>query len=141
MKAENIPNSNLTSKNTFVMKKCAKNEFFKIFISFLMALFRNSNFSKHFLYNPPFLWWPLALNMKKGIYMKLRHSQPHHTQNGEPLKIPLAHSTPPALFRVSYCIHSPVLSLTPCIACGTSVIFCWLWFASFWCNLMFFCCA
>ena len=38
--------------------------------------------------------------MIKGIYMKVRHSQLHRTQNGEPLKVLRAHSTPPALFRV-----------------------------------------
>ena len=33
--------------------------------------------------------------------MKVRHSQPHRTQNGEPLKLLWAHSThPPGLFRV-----------------------------------------
>ena len=89
MKAENILNSNLASKMQFVMKKFAKNEFFKIFVSFLTAFFfRNSNFSKNLLYNHPFLWLPLVFNMKKGIYMKVRHSPPHCTQGGEPLKIP-----------------------------------------------------
>ena len=39
MKAENILNSNLASKIQFVMKKFAKNEFFKIFVSFLTAFF------------------------------------------------------------------------------------------------------
>ena len=39
MKAENILNSNLASKIQFVMKKFAKNEFFKILVSFLTAFF------------------------------------------------------------------------------------------------------
>ena len=39
MKAENILNSNLASKIQFVMKKFAKNEFSKIFVSFLTAFF------------------------------------------------------------------------------------------------------
>ena len=45
-------------KMPFVMKKFEKNKFFKIFVSFLTAIFffRNANFSKNLLYNPPFSW-------------------------------------------------------------------------------------
>ena len=54
MKAENILNSNLASKIQFVVKKFAKNEFFKIFVSFLTAFFfRNSKFFKKIIIQPP----------------------------------------------------------------------------------------
>ena len=54
MKAENILNSNLASKIQFVIKKFSKNEFFKIFVSFLTAFFffQNANFSKFLVDNP-----------------------------------------------------------------------------------------
>ena len=35
------------------MKKFAKNEFFKIFVAFLMAFFSKINFLKTFLIQPP----------------------------------------------------------------------------------------
>ena len=90
MKAENILNSNFASKIQFVMEKICKKWVFQNFrfIFDSIFFFRNSNFSKNLLYNPPFLWLPLVFNMKKGIYMKVRHSPPHRTQGGEPLKIP-----------------------------------------------------
>ena len=54
MKAENILNSNLASKMQFVMKKFAKNEFFKIFVSFLNAFFFSKRkFFKIFIRQPP----------------------------------------------------------------------------------------
>ena len=53
MKAENILNSNLASKIQFVMKKFAKNEFFKIFVSFLTAFFSKLKFFKKFIIQPP----------------------------------------------------------------------------------------
>ena len=54
MKAENILNSNLASKIQFVMKKFAKKEFFKIFVSFLMAFFFSKlKFFKKFIIQPP----------------------------------------------------------------------------------------
>ena len=53
MKAENILNSNLASKIQFVMKTFAKNEFFKIFVSFLTAFFSKLNFFKKFIIQPP----------------------------------------------------------------------------------------
>ena len=53
MKAENILNSNLASKIQFVMKKFAKNEFFKIFVSFLTVFFSKLKFFKKFIIQPP----------------------------------------------------------------------------------------
>ena len=66
MKAENIPNSNLASKYTICYKKfCVKQIFQNFRLIFNGIFFRNSNFSKNFIYNPKNLWYPLVLNTKK----------------------------------------------------------------------------
>ena len=53
------------------MKFFSKNGFFMIFASVLMKFFfRNSNFSKNFIYNPQKRYPPLVLNILKCNYMK-----------------------------------------------------------------------
>ena len=71
MKAENIPNLNLTWKIQFFMNFFSKNGFFMIFALVLMNFFfRNSNFSKNFIYNTQNWYPPLVLNILKCNYMK-----------------------------------------------------------------------
>ena len=71
MKAENILNSNLTSKNTICYKKYFKKKYFKIFapVSTKFFFFELKFFKKNF-YNPQKLFFPLVLNTKNGNYMK-----------------------------------------------------------------------
>ena len=71
MKAENILNSNLTSKNTICYKKKSKIFFFKIFAPVSTKFFFfELKFFKNFFYNPKKLFSPLVLNTKNGNYMK-----------------------------------------------------------------------
>ena len=71
MKAENILNSNLTSKNTICYKK-NHNFFFQNFrSSFDKIFFFELKFFKNFFYNPKKLFSPLVLNTKNGNYMKV----------------------------------------------------------------------
>ena len=65
MKAENILNSNSTSKNTICYEKSAKNKFFKIFISFLMAIFLKIKCFKTFLIQPPISMTATCLKHEK----------------------------------------------------------------------------
>ena len=75
MKAENILNSNLTSKNTICYKEKIIIFFFKIFAPVSTKFFfSNPNFFKNFFYNPKKLFSPLVLNTKNGNYMKVWHS-------------------------------------------------------------------
>ena len=72
MKAENILNSNLTSKNTICYKKKSKIFFFKIFAPVsTKSFFFELKFFKNFFYNPKKLFSPLVLNTKNGNYMKV----------------------------------------------------------------------
>ena len=71
MKAENILNSNLTSKNTICYKKITI-FFFKIFAPVSTKFFfLELKFFKNFFYNPKKLFSPLVLNTKNGNYMKV----------------------------------------------------------------------
>jgi len=50
--------------------------------------------------------------MKKGIDMKVRHSKLHRMQNGEPLKMLPAHSTPtPGFLGLTETIFGLILDL------------------------------
>ena len=69
MKAENILNSNLTSKNTICYKKVMI-FFSKFCASFDKIFFFELTFFKNFVYNPQKLFSPLVLNTKNGNYMK-----------------------------------------------------------------------
>ena len=81
-------------------KKLNKMSFSKFSSHFWQHFFRNLNFTKKLLYNPPFSWLPLVFYMKKRIYMKVRHSQLHCTQNGKPLNMHCLDSSQHGSFRV-----------------------------------------
>ena len=71
MKAENILNSNLTSKNTICYKKYFKKKISKFSPRFSTKFFFfEFKFFKKIFYNPKKLFFPLVLNTKNGNYMK-----------------------------------------------------------------------
>ena len=71
MKAENILNSNFTSKNAICYKKKIIIFIFQNFrSSFDKKFFFELKFFKNFFYNPQKLFSPLVLNTKNGNYMK-----------------------------------------------------------------------